>query len=112
MRLRSRFGHAKQAAGQNHRLESKFWPVRVVGTLNRNAAVGFGERTRPACSRRRRAVGFVGTIWIHGRVWENGGTRFAARRRQPHARGVCSQCQLRPSRALFRLKESAAPPGL
>jgi hypothetical protein len=58
MRLRSRFGHAKQAAGQNHRLESKFWPVRVVGTLNRNAPVGFGERTRPACCRRRRAVGF------------------------------------------------------
>ena len=32
----------------------------------------------------------VTTIWAHRLVWKKGQTKFAARRRKPHARGVCS----------------------
>ena len=55
-----------------------------------NDAVGFGERTRLACHRRRLAVDFVRLYSIHFQGKKNGETKFAARRRQPHARGVCS----------------------
>ena len=58
--------------------------------LNRNDAVENGERMRPACCGRRRAAGFVltnlPTVWRRTTV----GGKFAARRRKPHARGVCS----------------------
>ena len=61
-----------------------------ISPLSRTYAVENGERMRPACCRRRRAVGFVltnlPTVW-----WRTaGGETFAARRRKPHARGVCS----------------------
>ena len=53
-------------------------------------AMGNGERTRPACCRRRRAVGFVTLIFPQGLGHKICWTRFAARRRKPHAGGVCS----------------------
>jgi len=63
---------------------------RVARHLIRNYAVGFGERTRLACHRWRLAVDFVTPYSIHFQRKKNGETKFAARRRQPHARGVCS----------------------
>ena len=66
--------------------------------LSRNDAVENGERMRPACCRRRRAVGFVltnlPTVWWRTAV----GEKFAARRRQPHTRGVCSPFSTTSSR--------------
>ena len=53
-------------------------------------SVGNGERPRPACCRRRRAVGFVTLIFPQGLGHKICWTRFAARRRKPHAGGVCS----------------------
>jgi hypothetical protein len=53
----------------------------------RSHAVGLGERTRLACCQRRLAVDFVHTICFENK---NGKMKFAARRRKPHAGGVCS----------------------
>ena len=70
--------------------EFRLQAVAVRFRLNRNDAVENGERMRPACCRRRRAAGVVltnlPTVWWRTAV----GEKFAARRRKPHARGVCS----------------------
>jgi len=65
--------------------------------LSWNEAVGQGERTRLACCQRRLAVGFVLTIWPR-LARQNGETKFAARRRKPHAGGVCSPFPTAPLR--------------
>jgi hypothetical protein len=74
--------------------KSKIQKLRYSGTplseRGLQAAVGFGDRTRLACRRRRPAGGIVPTIWASRLVRQNGETKFAARRRKRHAGGVCS----------------------
>jgi hypothetical protein len=59
-------------------------------SLSRNNPVGSGERTRPACCRRRPAVGLAFPIITHRLVIQSGTGEFAAGRRKPHAGGMCS----------------------
>ena len=58
--------------------------------LSRNDAIGSGERTRPACCRRRPDVGLAFPLITHRLVLQSGRGKFAAGRRKPHAGGMCS----------------------
>ena len=81
-----------------------YWPCSVGQVRDFHPAVKersqAHERTRRACRRRRRAVG-CGPLPAHLSVGDEGATRFAARRRKPHAGGVCSP----PAEASLRLGE-------
>ena len=85
---------SKMAIASKEVREARAWLLWLrtskLASLSRSDAVENGERMRPACCRRRRAAGFVltnlPTVWWRTSVCE----KFAARRRKPHARGVCS----------------------